>query len=175
MTQDGIALPTILRPLLQPRSIVFGLAVADFVWMWARDSRIAWEFINYHGYYADTYEALILVIAAVLLLLNRIWSVAIAAVLSARTIYVHLFLALLGISNAHDVAMVSIDAWTRWLVVFRFQPQYVLHLTLAVLIFVLSAFAIVRSARRWSRHGVKSLDASGGSVFRNLIRPAMLE
>jgi hypothetical protein len=125
--------------------------------MWVRDSRIAWEFINYHGYYADTYEALILLIAAVLLLLNRVWSVAIAAVLSGRTIYVHVFLALLGISNGHDISMVSVDAWTRWLLVFRFQPQYILHLTLAVLIFILSALAIVRSTCRWSRGGVEQI------------------
>ena len=135
----------IIGPLLQPRTIVFAFAVADLVGMWVRDSRIAWEFINYHGYFADTYEALLLLIAAVFLLLNRVWSVAIGAVLCGRTIYVHVFLTLMGISNAQDVSMFSVSAWTQWLLVFRFQPPYALHLTLAFLIFVLSALTIVRS------------------------------
>jgi hypothetical protein len=147
----------ILGWFLQPRSIVFGIGVAHFMWMWIRDSGVSWDLIDYHGYYADTHEAFILLIAAVLLLHNRIWSCAIAAVLCARTVYVHVFLALVGISNAHEISMFSIDAWTRWLLVFRFQPQYVLHLTLAVFIFVFSAFAMVKSARRWSGYGAEQI------------------
>src|SRR5437588_285025 len=123
----------ILGLLAQPRSIVFGLAVADFILMWVHDSRIGWEFIDYHGYYADTYEAFILLIAALFLLLNRFWTCAIASLLSTRTIYVHIFLTLRGISNAHDISMLSFRAWTHWVFVFRFQPQSAFQLTVAIL------------------------------------------
>jgi hypothetical protein len=147
----------IVSPLLQPGSVVFGLAVVDFTLMLVRDSRIGWEFIDYHGYYADTYEALVLLIAALFLLLNRFWTCPIAALLATRTIYIHVFLTLRGISNAHDTSIFSVRAWTHWLFVLRLQPQYALHLTLAVLIFALSALSVVASVRRRSGHGVEQI------------------
>ncbi len=147
----------ILRTLIQPRAMVVGLAVLDFAWMIVRDARREWEFINYHGYYADTHEAFILLIASLALLFNRTWTCLIAAAFCTWTIYVHVFATLQGISNAHDIAMFGAEAWRRWLLVFQYQPQYALHLTLALLIFVMALLAVSRRLRSGPSRGVEQI------------------
>jgi len=72
-----------------------------------------------------------------------------------HTFYVHLFRPLRGISNAHDVSILSADAWRRWSYNFRFQPQYVLHLTVASLVLLTALILIGKSARRW--YGVEQI------------------
>ena len=141
--------PRIIRWLWRARLLVVALAAADFIAMWIHDSRIEWESIDYHGYYADTLYAFVLLLASLCLLSDRIWILTGAALLSMHTFYVHLFRPLRGISNAHDVSILSADAWRRWSYNFRFQPQYVLHLTVASLVLLTALILIGKSARRW--------------------------
>ena len=120
--------------MAQPSAIILALALVDFVWVSVRSYRIDWYAIEYHGAYADTNEALVLVIASVALLFNRTWTTAIAAVFASWTVYIHLFATLRGTSNAGDIPRFGTEAWRRWWLVFESQPQYALHLTVAVLI-----------------------------------------
>ncbi len=59
--------PRIIRWLWRARLLVVALAAADFIAMWIHDSRIEWESIDYHGYYADTLYAFVLLLCIALL------------------------------------------------------------------------------------------------------------
>jgi hypothetical protein len=153
----------LLTFIAQPVAVILLMALADLGWVWLRDSRVDWYFVDYHGYYADTQEAFFLVLASLALLFNRAWISVFAGLISLRTIYVHVFATLRGISVATDVPMFGADAWRRWWVTFTHQPQYALHLIVAVLILVAALIAI----GRWVRCSIeavsnKSLDRSGG-------------
>ncbi|MFN2514058.1 MAG: hypothetical protein ABR568_21925, partial [Pyrinomonadaceae bacterium] len=106
-------------------------------------------------YYADTFEAFVLFAASFCLLSDRIWILMAAALLSMHTFYVHVFGALRGISNAHDISIVSSDAWSRWAHDLQFQPQYALHLTIAFLVFLTASILMGKSARGW--YGVEQI------------------
>lgn len=147
----------VLAFLAQPSVMILALALADLVWVSVLDSRVDWYFLEYLGYYADTKEALVLVVASVALLFNRTWTSAIAAVFASWTIYIHVFATLRGISNANDISMFGTDAWHHWWLIFKWQPQYALHLTVAFLILVAALLALARQARRSSGHGVEQL------------------
>ena len=141
---------------LEPKALILSFSIFNIFWMDWRDSQVNWHFLNYHGYYADTHRALILVNASFGLLFVRWWTRLIAAVLSGWVLYVLIFRALLGISNAHDVPMFSQFAFRNWwLSMYEAQPQYIIHIALAVVIFVYAAsYLIWLVYRRFIPNGI---------------------
>jgi hypothetical protein len=133
--------------LLAPKAMLFGFAIFTFVWMWVRESRIEWQFIDYHGYFENTDRVFLLMIASLGLLLNRWWGWLVAMVLSGRVIYVLVFRALLSASYAHEVPMVSRLALKNWWwIMYEAQPQYIIQIALAVVIFTYSASLLIKWA-----------------------------
>lgn len=134
-----------LSYLLDLRAVVFGFTLFNFVWMWVRESRIEWQFIDYHGYFENTHRVLLLLLASLGLLLDRWWSLLVAVFLSGSVIYVLVFRALLSVTYAHDVPMFSYSALRRWWwMMYEFQPQYIIQIALAVVIFTYSAALLIK-------------------------------
>jgi hypothetical protein len=133
--------------LLDLKAVVFGFTIFNFVWMWVRESRIEWQWLDY-PYFENTQRVFLLLLASLGLLLNRWWSLLVTMVLSGRVIYVLVFQALLSVSYAHDVPMFSRFAFRNvWLSMYDAQPQYIIQIALAAVIFTYSAALLIKGVR----------------------------
>src|ERR1051325_6471219 len=104
----------VLNFLAQPKAVILVVAVANLVWVWVRESRIDWYFLDYHGYYANTQEAFFLVLASLALLFKRTSTSVLAGLISLWTIYFRVTVTHLAIASATDVPMFGAEAWRRW-------------------------------------------------------------
>jgi hypothetical protein len=133
-----------LSYLLDLKAVLFGFTLFNFVWMWVRESRIQWQWIDY-DYFENTHRVFLLLLASLGLLLNRWWGLFVAVVLSSRVIYVLVFRALLSVTYAHDVPMFSYSALRRWWwMMYESQPQYIIQIILAAVIFTYSAALLIK-------------------------------
>jgi hypothetical protein len=131
--------------LLKPKAMILGFAIFNLYWMSWRESHIDWQFLNYHGYYENTHRAILLLLASLGLLLNRWWSLLIAGSLGGWIVYVLVFRALAGVSNAHDVPMFSQFALRNWwLSMDTWQPQYIIQIALALVVLCYSLVCLMR-------------------------------
>jgi hypothetical protein len=144
-----------LSYLLDLKAVVFGFTLFNFVWMWVRESRIEWQWLDY-PYFENTQRVFLLLLASLGLLLNRWWSLLVTMVLSGGVIYVLVFRALLSVSYAHDVPMFSRFALSNWWwIMYEAQPQYIIQIALAVAIFTYSVALLIKWAcRRQSINGI---------------------
>jgi hypothetical protein len=137
------------------RVLVVGLSIVHLVWMCLRDTRRQWEFINYHGYFENTYRAIHLLVASLGLLLNKWWSLLVAIVVTAWVLYVLVVRALFSYNdNSYFVSRTAFGNW--WRIMYEAQPQYIAQIALAIFIFLYSAVLLVeRVWRALAKHQVK--------------------
>ena len=140
-----------LSTLLEPKSIIFGVAVLNFalIYLMAAE-RMDESFPQGRPWYAEgplTHYPLILLLAAFCLWLNKSWSNLLALVLCGSIFYRGLAFALHLILNPEHPWMISMSVRELLL------PQFVL----SAVIFCYAAICLGRDVHRWhrlSRHGV---------------------
>lgn len=137
---------------LEPKAIIFGLAVLQFltVLMYAIQYERDFSFVSEH-WNAGTVlaEPLLLLLAAGALLFDRVWGHLIAIVASGRVIYVLGYLGLSATSAAHGHFLLSPYVLRTWFTsTYESQPQYLLELALAI---VVLGYAAIRCSRQMRR------------------------
>ncbi len=63
----------LFNPFLDPKAVIFGIAIFNFGWVWSRSPE--WEFHKY------IFMAVLLLVPSVLILIKGVWSNFLAAVL----------------------------------------------------------------------------------------------
>ena len=134
----GVIMKKLLSHLLEPRSAILGVAVFYFVTtssMWTRS--LWWD------YHREMFMATVLVIAAVALVVNRVWSDLLTAVISAQLpfLFVAEFWMLSLNAELPPFSIRHIESFLRFI---RVEPGPVLLLTLSSVILSFSIFSVVR-------------------------------
>src|SRR5436309_9551798 len=122
---------SMLRRLLNPKTVVLGVCVGNLIFMIARVVRLERDFNPGPNDYTIGWdptiiliEPIILLIAAVGLLFNRWWSLLIALLASVRILYTLGYLSWRAIHFAHDVPMFSRAAFEKLWYVYQQRPEY---------------------------------------------------
>jgi hypothetical protein len=68
------AVSFLVNPFLDPRAVIFGVAIFTFGWVWVSSSK--WEFHKY------IFMAALLLVSSVLIIIKRVWSNILAAAFS---------------------------------------------------------------------------------------------
>lgn len=129
----------LLSHLLEPRSIILGVTVFYFVCsstMWTRELR--WD------YHRELFVATILLVSAVALVVNRVWSNLLTAILSGQLPFLF-FVQFWMLSLNAEVPFLSLDHikfWTRLILSEGSTP--ILWLPLSSVIWSYSAVPILR-------------------------------
>ena len=147
------------RMILEPKAVIFGVALFHCLSMWIYAERIDWSSMAciWYGPWNFTYEPTLLLLAASGLLLSRAWSCLIAVVASSRVIMLLGIGGLLAQAAAHDEPVLSIVTLGRWWrSMYLFQPQYILQLALASVILCYASVVTVRRIRCWHNHSKRS-------------------
>ena len=134
----GVIMKKLLSHLLEPRSAILGVAVFYFVTtssMWTRSPW--WE------YHREMFMAAVLVIAAIALVVNRVWSDLLTAVISAQLpfLFVAEFWILSLRSEFPPFSVQHIESFLRFV---RVEPGPVLLLIFSSVLLSYSAVSIVR-------------------------------
>ncbi len=140
--------------LLDPKAIIFGFAVLQFLIVLMYVIRYQQEFSVVTTHWNPVrvmFEPVLLLLAAGALLPDKLWGYLIAIVASGRVIYVVGYLGLFAISAAHVHPLFSWYVLRTWLVVtYQSQPQYLIELILAALI---AGYSIMLCAYRLFSRG----------------------
>jgi hypothetical protein len=142
-----------LGSFMNLRAIIFVINLLNFVANFIRVRRIDTE-IRATGFYPDHWnptalmiEPFLLLAAAIGLLINRSWGSAVALLASGRVIYTLGYLPWTAVHYAHGVPMFSLEVFAKmWVAVYQPQPQYLLEIALATVIFIYSLMLLVRLA-----------------------------
>jgi hypothetical protein len=125
------------RFFLDPKSMIFGVAIFNFIWMWL--SSPEWHF------HRNIFMAALLLISSLLLLLNKSWSNLMAAILSG---YLPLEILWEFYLYAHD-AEIPIFSYQHFAVFFfrsmEMDGRVLLFIALTLMILARAVFAVVRS------------------------------
>jgi hypothetical protein len=131
------------RYLVDPKAIIFGICLVNFVAMLVHVYRVDRE-IKASGYIVGHWypgavmvDPFLLIIAGICLMVNRWWSLPVALLLSVRVVYHLGYLSWIAVHHAHDVPMLSWQAADLlWKVVYQPRPQYLFHVLLAMVVFI---------------------------------------
>ena len=165
-----------LLNLIDVRTIILAFALFNFILVWTWDREITFACVVCPWYHPWSYlnEPSILLVAALLLRVNRWWGNTTAFVLAGYLLgsFIYLF------SRIEDPVAGLRGDWR----LIRMEYPYIVgswdsQYLFALIILCCSIFYLASAIlRRNSLHRAadnKSLDASGGSVFRIMIGPAM--
>ena len=153
----------VLAHFLQPKAIISAVSVINIIWhvTWVRRVELEieasmdtghWPYPAHWNPVAVMFEPFLLLAAALGLLINRWWSVLLALLASGRIIYLLGYLPLSAVRFAHDVPTLSRRGFENvWFLVYTPQPQYLIEVALAVVIFIYAALVLTRSV--YSRSG----------------------
>jgi hypothetical protein len=147
------------RMFLEPKAVIFGVALFHCLSMWVYAERIDWTSMAciWYGPWNFTYEPTLLLIAAGGLLLSRAWSCLIAVVAASRVIMLLGIGGLLAQAAAHGEPVLSVATFGGWWrSMYLYQPQYILQLALASVILCYASAVIVGRIRRWNHHARRS-------------------
>jgi uncharacterized membrane protein len=143
-----------LNSQITPKVIIFGFALLNFLTVLIYVVRYQQEFAIVSDHWNPVkvmYEPALLLLAAALLLPEKLWGYLISIVATARVVYVLGYLGLFATSAAHDHSILSSYVLKRWFVVtYESQPQYLLELLLAG---VIAGYVVIRCSRRFLFRG----------------------
>jgi hypothetical protein len=171
-------LKAILFYLVDVRSIILAFAVFNFILVWRWDAQITFACVVCPWYHPWSYlnEPTILLVAGLFLRLNQSWGNTTALVLVGYLIGSFIYLLwriedpVAGLRG--DWRLISMD---YPYIVGSWDSQYLFALIILFCsIFYLSRTILRRNALHRTADN-NSLDASGGSVFRIMSGPAMIE
>jgi len=132
--------------LANTKAIIFGVALAQFVWMLAFVVRYELEFpvpADHWNPVRVMWEPSLVLLASLLLLLGGAWKYALSIVLSAWVIYQLWYLGLVAASAALDNPVLSFEVLSKWLsMMYASQPQYILQVILSAII-MMSALSLL--------------------------------
>ncbi len=141
-----------LFALAKPKAVIFGVALAQFVWMLACVVRYELEFrvpADHWNPVRVMWEPSLVLSASLLLLLGGVWKYALSIVSSAWIIYQLWYLGLLAVSAAFDLPVSSLEALRKWLsMMYASQPQYILQVILSAIIMVYALLLLLRRSSR---------------------------
>ncbi len=131
--------------LLQPKAIIFGVAV--FLLIYVHDSeRRVMEIVGCYDCGWDTRQAFYLLIASLGLLLGRLWSVIISLLASVKVIYSVGYLAFWNnMAEVRGIGRILKES-LRW--TYEAHPEYFVEIIIAVLIGSYAASFIWRNISR---------------------------
>jgi hypothetical protein len=147
-----------LSYLLDLKAVLFGFTLFNFVWMWVRESRIQWQWLDY-DYFENTHRVFLLLLASAGLLLKRWWSFLLTMLLGGWVLNDLVFRPLQAASLAHGVAPLSwfsLRNW--WVLMYEFQPQYIIHIGIAAVIFIYAALLLWKWVYSRATESNNSLD-----------------
>ena len=123
---------------LDPKSILFGVAVFNFMLLWFQTHTMRCAGVACPWYYPWSYfnEPTILLVAAFFLFLGRIWSYALSSCLSG-----YLVGQLISLYVVHDLSPLAMLLDPDARIIYEWQTQYIL----ASAILLLTAFYLVRA------------------------------
>lgn len=127
--------------LINPKSLIFGVAVLNFVWLWLYSK---WHFSE------NIFLATTIVIASAMLLIDRVWSKVIAILLSSYMPIAVIRQAWIAIRSGN--ASFNYRTFASW-----FMPKAnvdewpILCLDLAIVIFGYASYTLIRPARSQRR------------------------
>jgi len=151
------------RSVAKPPAIIFGVALLHFVYTYTRVLRLRQEYADnpYAGGWdpgAFLIEPFLLLSSAGMLLLGTWWGRLIGFSVSLWLLYFLGYLGLRGVSNAHDIPLLSTEVARRWLqLTWLMQSQVFVQLALAGAITIYAAASsrgIGRRRRRDTGHGI---------------------
>src|SRR5437588_2906332 len=96
----------ILAAIAKPKALIFGVALAQFVWMLAFVVRYEIEFpvpAEHWNPVRVMWEPALVLLASLMLLIGGVWKYALSIVSSAWVIYQLWYLGLVSVSAAHDI------------------------------------------------------------------------
>jgi hypothetical protein len=134
--------------IAKPKAFLFGVAVAQFVWMLAFVVRYELEFpvpAEHWNPVRVMWEPALVLLAALMLLIGGVWKYVLSIVSSAWVIYQLWYLGLVSVSAAHDIPLFSLEVPRRWLgMMYVAQPQYILQIILSAIIGLYAGFLLLR-------------------------------
>ncbi len=138
----------LFRILTDPKAIIFGVALAQFVWMLVFVVRHGIEFpipADHWNPVRVMHEPFLVLFASLMLLIGGVWKYLLAIVSSAWVIYQLCYLGLVGVSASHDLPLFSLEVPRRWLsMIYEAQPQYILQIALSTIVIMCAAFFLLR-------------------------------
>ncbi|HKY45795.1 MAG TPA: hypothetical protein VJM50_22075 [Pyrinomonadaceae bacterium] len=124
--------------LLDPNSMIFGVAVFNLILVWLRSPE--WHF------HRNVFMAVLLIVSAILLLLNTSWSNLMAAILSGY-LPIELLNEYWMIAHYAEVPVFSYRHFSCFFLRIEIEGSVLLSLTLTLMILARAVFAVMRSRR----------------------------
>ena len=138
----------ILLGIAKRKALIFGVALAQFVWMLAFVVRYARELPVSSDHWnpgREMWEPFLVLLASLMLLIGGAWKYAISIVSSAWIIYQLGYLGLVSVSAAHDIPLFSLEVPRRLLsMMYAGQPQFILQIVLSAIIMLYAALLLLR-------------------------------
>jgi hypothetical protein len=122
--------------LIDPKSVIFGVAIFNFVWVWLRSPE--WHF------HRNIFMATLLIASSLLLLLNKAWSNLLAAILSGYLPIEILWEFWIFAHNA-EVPIFSYRHFSFFFNNSEIDGKVVLFIGLTLMILVQAVFGVMRS------------------------------
>ena len=142
----------LFRILAEPKAIIIGVALVQFISMLVYVVRYEIEFpvpADHWNPVKVMHEPFLVLPASSVLWMGGTWKYLLAIVSSAWVIYQLWYLGLVGVSAAHDLPMFSLEVPRRWLgMMYVAQPQYILQIALSAIILMYAAFLLLRRTSR---------------------------
>jgi hypothetical protein len=143
--------------LLQPKAIIFGVAVFLLIYVYDSERRVM-ESVSCYDCGWDTRQAYYLLIASLGLLLDRLWSVIISLFASVKVIYSVGYVAFWNMAEVRAVGGILKES-LRW--TYEAHPEYFVEIIIAM---VIGSYATSFIWRNISRRYLSNRTASNNAM-----------
>jgi hypothetical protein len=131
-----VQIERVARFLIDPKSMIFGVAIFNFIWVWLRSPE--WHF---HG---NIFMAMLLLVSSLLLLLNKSWSNLIAAIFSGY-LPIEILWEFWVLAHNAEVPVFSYRHFSYFFRDIEIEGGILLFIALTLMILAWAAFAVMSS------------------------------